>query len=66
MLASIRARLKACAIAASPLLLSACGQDDGTGTQKFEALAIPLLFMTVLVATQLFARRKPAMLRTGA
>ncbi len=63
MLTTIAVRLQTAAIATLPLLLGACGKDDGTGTQKFEGLELGLVFMAVLVIAEVSARLRTAMAR---
>jgi len=57
MLKAIRKSLFNTIIAMTPLLLSACGDDNET--QKFEiAVVLPLLFFTVSLAHQMLKARR--------
>lgn len=60
MLKSFRDSLLTTAMAMTPFLLSACGDDpDPNSKQKFEMVLIPLLFCTVsLVHSSLKSRPK--------
>ena len=49
MLKSIATAARRAALASTPFLLSACGEDNN-GPQKFEIVLIPLLFVTVSLA----------------
>ena len=48
MLKSIATATRRAALASTPFLLSACGEDDGG--HKFVAVLVPLLFVTVSLA----------------
>ena len=65
MLKSFRDSLLTTAMAMTPLLLTACGDSSNNPDQKFEIVAIPLLFCTVSLAhnwikTRRFSVSRPA------
>lgn len=58
MLHTLRNSLKATAMAATPFLLAACGEDTNSPQQKFEILWLPLLFFTVSLAHDWLKERR--------
>jgi hypothetical protein len=60
MLKSFLNSLLTTATAMTPFLLSACGDDSTNSPQKFEIVAIPLLFFTVSLAHSWLKSRQPS------
>ena len=60
MLKSFRDSLLTTAMAMTPFVLSGCGEDTNSGPQKFEIVAIPLLFFTISLGHSWLKNRRPA------
>jgi len=60
MLKSFRDSLLTTAMAMTPFLLTACGDEGENSPQKFEIVLLPLLFFTVSLAHSALKSRRPA------